>query len=349
MEDGVEVIINHIEPYKIKGEPSTLTLEEEFSIDTERYDMLEIGLIDIETFDVDEEANIFVIRWRSEENYIFKFDQRGNFIKSFLRFGKGPGEIEWGGTILINPQGEVIAKDPSKSKFLVYDRGGNFLRETHIGKNYSLVPLENGKYFIFWQDQAPEFLKNHVGICNSEFEDIKKLDTLQFPNVMNAKSPVNRDRMIDRASKDKIYIGNSERGYEIQVYDLEGNLLRKIRKEYKPVEVSEEFKIAYFGRFPEGYPLRDNYYFTKNWPPFRYLFTDDEGRIFVLTYEEGVNSREYMNDIFNSEGVFIGRVSLGNVGRSYPLTVRVKSNRLYCLREKESGYKELVVYKMKWE
>ena len=125
--------------------------------------------------------------------------------------------------------------------------------------------------------------------------------------------------MIDRASKDKIYIGNSERGYEIRVYDLEGNL------------------------------LRDNYYFTKNWPPFRYLFTDDEGRIFVLTYEEGVNSREYMNDIFNSEGVFIGRVSLGNVGRFYPLTVRVKKNRLYCLREKESGYKELVVYKMNWE
>ena len=115
------------------------------------------------------------------------------------------------------------------------------------------------------------------------------------------------------------------------------------------VEVSEEFKIAYFGRFSKGHPLRDNCYFTKNWPPFRYLFTDDEGRIFVLTYEEGVNSREYMNDIFNSEGVLIGRVSLGNVGRSYPLTVRVKKNRLYCLREKESGYKELVVYKMKWE
>jgi len=30
IEDGVEVIINHLEPYKIKGEPSTLNLEEEF-------------------------------------------------------------------------------------------------------------------------------------------------------------------------------------------------------------------------------------------------------------------------------------------------------------------------------
>ena len=329
MEDGVEVVLNHIEPYKIKGESGNLLLANEFSIDTENEDMLKIGLTDMETFDVDEDGNIYVIRWRSTENYLFKFDSKGNFIKSFMRFGQGPGEIEWGGTVLLNPQGEIIAKDPSKRKFLVYDRDGNFLRETHMEKNYSLIPLENGKYFIFWQDQ--------------------ELDTLQFPNPMNKRIVVNRDRIIDEVSKDRIYIGNSERGYEIRVYDLEGNLLQKIRKEYEPVEVSEEFKIAYFERFPKNYPLRDNYYFTKNWPPFRYLFTDDEGRLFVMTYEEGINPGEYMYDILNSEGAFIGRTSLGNVGRSFPFTVRAKNDYLYCIKEKESGYKELDVYRMKWE
>ena len=95
--------------------------------------------------------------------------------------------------------------------------------------------------------------------------------------------------------------------------------------------------------------MRDNYYFTRYWPPFRYLFTDDEGRIFVLTYEEGVNPGEYMYDIFNSQGVFIGRTSLGNVGRAYPLTARAKKNRLYYLQEKESGYIELVVCKIRWQ
>jgi len=33
MEDGVEIVVNHIEPYKIKWEPSTFSLEEEFMID----------------------------------------------------------------------------------------------------------------------------------------------------------------------------------------------------------------------------------------------------------------------------------------------------------------------------
>jgi len=349
MEDGVEVVLNHIEPYKIRGESGNLLLEREFSIDTENEDMLKIGLTDIETFDVDQDGNIFVIRWRSTENYLFKFDSKGNFIKSFMRFGQGPGEIEWGGTVLLNPQGEVMAKDPSKRKFLVYDRDGNFLRETHMEKIYSLIPLENGKYFISWQDEAPEFLKNHLAICSSEFEDIKELDTLQFPHPVNRRSVVNRDRMIDGISKDRIYIGNPERSYEIRVYDLDGNLLQKIRKEYEPVEVSEEFKKAYFERFPKNFPARDYYYFTKNWPPYRYLFTDDGGRLFIMTYEEGVNPGEYMYDIFNSDGAFIGRTSLGNVGRSFPFTVRAKNDRLYCVKEKESGYKELVVYKIRWE
>ena len=53
MEDGVEVIVNHLEPYKIKGEPSTLHLEEKFTLDTERDEIAEIGLTDTQDFDVD--------------------------------------------------------------------------------------------------------------------------------------------------------------------------------------------------------------------------------------------------------------------------------------------------------
>ena len=55
IEDGIEVVINHLEPYKISGEPHSLNLIREFAIDTEDEKLLEIGLIGIESFDVDEE------------------------------------------------------------------------------------------------------------------------------------------------------------------------------------------------------------------------------------------------------------------------------------------------------
>lgn len=208
-----------------------------------------------------------------------------------------------------------------------------------------------GNTLYFWGEDTLEFRKQYVGICSSVFEDVKKLDSFQYPNALNVRSPVNRDRLIYSTSRDRLYIGSSERGYEIQIYDLEGNLLQKIRKEYKAVEVSEEFKKAYFDRFPKGDPFLDTLYFTKHWPSFRHLFTDDEGRLFVLTHEEGINPGEYMYDIFNSEGAFAGRISHFNNRELHREAYNIKAtkNRLYSLQAKESGYKELVVYKMRWE
>jgi hypothetical protein len=351
-ENGVEVVLNHIQPYSLKGESGTLVLERAFSIDTEKEDMLKVGLTDIETFDVDHEGQIFLIQWQSKGHFAFKFSPEGRFMKSFVRFGQGPGELEYGGKILISPQNEVIAKDPSKTRFLIYDREGRFLRENNLEKTYSPVPLTNGQHLVFWGEDTPELRKQYVGLCNSEFKDVKVLDTFQYPNALNVKCPVNRDMMIYQAASDRIFIGNTAIGYEIQVYDLDGNLLRKIKKEFKAVAVSEEVKKDYFKLWPKDDPLKNNFYFTEHWPPFRGLFADYEGRLFVLTYEAGINPGEFMYDIFNPEGIFIGRMSLANMENlcrpeSFPL--RIKKKYLYGLQEKESGYKELVVYRMIWK
>jgi hypothetical protein len=254
--------------------------------------------------------------------------------------------------VLINLENEVMVKDPSKTKFLVYDREGRFLREVRLEKTYSVVPLRNGKYLIFWGEDTPEWRKQFVGLCNSEFKDVKVLDMLQYPNALNVKGPVNRDLMIYRVSGDNIYIGNTAKGYEICIYDLDGKLARKIRKDYKPVAVSEEVKKDYFELWPKGDPLKDNFYFTEHWPPFRGLFADDQGWLFVLTYEAGLKPGEFMYDIFNSEGIFIGGMSLANMKnlcRPDSFTVRAIKNHLYGLQEKDSGYKELVVYNMGWK
>jgi hypothetical protein len=131
-ENGVEVVLNHLEPYQIKGEPGKLRLERLFSIDTENAELSKAGLTDIESFDVDPDGSIFIIQWHVKGNHIFKFDSSGKLLTSFCRDGQGPGEIEWGGTVMAVGNGEIIAKDPSKRKFLVYSRDGKFLRETAL-------------------------------------------------------------------------------------------------------------------------------------------------------------------------------------------------------------------------
>ncbi len=91
-------------------------------------------------------------------------------------------------------------------------------------------------------------------------------------------------------------------------------------------------------------------YFPEHWHPFHSFFLDDEGRLYVMTYEPGIKPGEYMFDIFNKDGVFIARMSLSVHHWGFgSLNARVRGKQLYVVQEKESGYKRLVVYRMKWE
>ncbi|MEW5901225.1 MAG: hypothetical protein AB1715_07175, partial [Acidobacteriota bacterium] len=87
-------------------------------------------------------------------------------------------------------------------------------------------------------------------------------------------------------------------------------------------------------------------------PPFNSFFIDDESRLFVMTYEKGEGEEEYIYDIFNSQGILIGRKSIGLCGElGLGLNQRwavAKNGRYYRLRYKESGHAELIVYRMIW-
>ena len=197
---------------------------------------------------------------------------------------------------------------------------------------------------------TPYYLFRDYSLCDSEYKEIKVLDVYKEPNPIKVGwrvLPLN-PVFLWKISQGNIYIGNENRGYEILVYDLEGNLLRKIKKEYIPLEVPKELKKKRRKereRFPQTKLI-----FAKHWPPFNSFILDDEGRLYVRTYEKGGNPGEYIYDIFNSAGIFIGRKNLGNIyGFPTEIIAKIRNNHLYCLREKESGYKELVVYKMRWE
>ena len=114
---------------------------------------------------------------------------------------------------------------------------------------------------------------------------------------------------------------------------------------------SEEFKEILISNFEL---VKDKLIVPDKMPPFHYFFLDDEGRLYVKTYEQGNDRHEFIHDVFNADGVFITRVSLPGFGSwMYPgrdlNRAKARNNRFYCIREKESGYKELIVNKMFWK
>lgn len=193
IEDGVEVVVNHLEPYQIKGEPTTLILEEEFVIDTERDEIAEIGLTDIYGFDVDSGGNIYLFKppWR-KDNLICKFNRSGEFIISFGRKGQGPGEVQRPSYQRITNKDEIPIVDVHACKFLLFDSNGDLINEVYIDSNIAAIgqvfPLENGDYLARRLKEELRKIGEPTGkytnlilsIFNSEFEEIKEVDRLKL-------------------------------------------------------------------------------------------------------------------------------------------------------------------------
>ncbi len=363
MEDGVEVVINHLEPYRLKGEPSTLILEKVLTIDTEDDAVASQGITDIYLFDVDPEGNIYILRPpTSAGDLVYKFSAGGNLVTSFAPMGQGPFEVEYPNGILAVGSDRIWILEQPKRKCLVFDLDGKGLAEKRLYMDYGdLALLKNGSYLVSQlkdEDMKAKYFPIIISLFDSEFQKIKELD--RFEKYWNRHIATTLQEKIvcginliffGNPHEERIYIGNSERGYEIPVFNLEGQLFRKIRKEYSPVPVSQEYKestLKEYGSFVPDYAKK--IYFPANWHPFHSFFLDEEGRLFVMTYEPGQNPGEYMFDIFNKDGVFIARTSLNVHHWGWgQMNAKAKGNQLYVVQEKGSGYKELVIYKMNWE
>ena len=82
--------------------------------------------------------------------------------------------------------------------------------------------------------------------------------------------------------------------------------------------------------------------FPEYYPAFRSLSIDDEGRIFVRTFERDEENSLYY-DVFDSEGKYIAKIAL-----KYPPTFW-KKNMLYCVQEDEEGLHVVKRYKVTWK
>lgn len=355
MEDGVEVVINHIEPYKIKGEYSTFSLKEKFVIDLERDDLAQIGLTEIYDFAIDSTGNIYFSDSHSNENLIFKFDAEGNYLKSFCPKGQGPGQLPSAPMMRFTQDDELVAY--SKMRFLFFEPDGSLIRQvkTNVVGTGEAKYLDNGNYLIrilrYSEGGSEEGLVIQM-LYDSQFNKIKELERIELPSPFSQRIKGIHHNILAEVNAGKIFTGSQQRDYEIYVYDFNSNLIRKIRKDYRKVSPSEEYKERFLGSWKRTdfyEAMKKKTYFPSSLPPFHYFLTDEKGRLYVMTYEKGVNPGEYMFDIFNPEGVFVGRKSLKDFSYYQGLNGKIKNDHFYCIEEKESSFRQVEVYKMRWE
>ena len=353
MEDGVEAVINHLEPYKIGGNPSYFSLEEELSIDFSSDEIGSLGIADADEFEVASDGTIYFTYSHKSDELIFQFDDKGRFQTSFGRKGQGPGEIRFILLSGIDANDNLVISDHVNKKVITFCKNGNLVSEIRYPNTvWTIFPLNNGKYIGGWRkftDPNADFFQNGISLYDSSFKELKILDRYKMPSsIKKGYRGVNINEFFTwKISNGHIYIGNEDRGYEILKYDLDGNLLKKIRKEYTPVKVPADLIKERKGKSEGG---RMKVWFPDYYLPICDFFPDDEGRLYIMTFEKGEKEREYWYDVFNPDGIFINRKKLkiytwGEIAAC----AQVKRNRLYCFEEEEDGFRVFKVYKMKWK
>jgi hypothetical protein len=360
VEDGVEVVLNHAAPYRVPGEASAVVLEKEFVIDAESPDLFKAGLTDIYRFGVGTDGSIYIAqRPRKDAPVVFKFDNTGHLEGSFGRRGQGPGEIERCAYFGVIGRDDIYILDDQGKRIITFASSGELKKETRLPASLlGAIPLENGNFLSPRGEVSPSEGLEEIAfdLLDRQFKLIKVMHSFKFPIQRTGAAKTNAYLTNPTVSfdSDKVYVGLPGRDYEVLVFDLEGNLLQKIRKEYAPVAVTAAFREEALARLPRGSPVAGRLEFPDHKPSFQYIFADEKGRIFVSTSEVDKASGQNICDIFNASGVFIGRAAVGyfDLLRMYwegvSLDVVAKNGRFYVLHEKENGYKEIIVSKAIW-
>ena len=174
--------------------------------------------------------------------------------------------------------------------------------------------------------------------------DFEARSTIAFKE--RVKLPLLEDlsaRLIWSLSKTGQIIWGDSENYEVNILDRNGKLINKITKESDPEKIveadyQEQIKKKFGGK---PIPLEFEQELPKYYPAFRSLEMDDQGRLFVSTYEKVKDGSGYFIDVFDSESKFIARISL-------PARPRVcQKRKIYTVEEDEQGFPLVKRYGLK--
>lgn len=335
-------------PAKPRFKDRAIVLDEELSIGKGKGGR-EYTFSKIEDLAVDEHGNIYAID--SDEAAVRIFNKEGRYVRTIGHRGQGFGEMQEPVFIQVTAQGELAVYDHHQSYIesflLFYSLEGKFLRQKKI-LPFAMYPIGMdskgyllGQYFFAPPDGRKAIVRFDTdgGVTEfgreMEFRKDKVLD-IGRPSCYGALSP-----------DDRILYGDSKE-YRLFLWSADEETCKMITKTLRrPPEITEMERQEYRNKYAEILKKGVKFSFRTRWPAFSGLFVDDEGRIFVKTYERtrgGLDSFYY--DVFNKEGVYEAKVTI-------PVTLDNnsvwKNGRVYTVETKKNGLPLIKRHRVTWK
>jgi hypothetical protein len=329
--DGVTVVTNPGEP--MYGEEEFL-LEEELVLGQGEEDADPFLLISY--LAVDDEENIYVSDTRA--CHIRVFDKNGNSLRTIGRKGEGPGELIFPTSIQILPRDEIAIQARAFLHF--FSLQGEFLRRFNTSSIRG--PTVNSKgNIIALESISMDPGKENTRILKLFDPELKPIMTLatsqletRFPTVYYWEMRWSYNPIVWHITKEDNIIWGDRRHYEIFALSSEGTLIKKISTDRERIEMTNEDKDKLLDEWFDGNPPPSDhtFVFPKYFPAFANFACDDDGSVFVQTYERTEDREKALHDLFDSEGRYLARIPL------MPRNFVLNKGKLYTIEEDEDDY-----------
>ncbi len=335
-ENGVIVVRNPREPL-YSGE--VLSLHEELSIgeakEEKRYILIRPWYIA-----VDDEERIYVMD--QGDSQVKVFDKNGSYLRKIGKKGEGPGELQNPNEIFITGNKQLVWEDYIRS-LNHYSLGGDFIRSVSTAE---LLPVgikvnSRGDILAITNIKEPERWGKEIQLMDTSLNILKTLLTISQPRpnpqIINPFQPGIHWGL---AKDDTLVIGFGK-DYELFFFNFKGELIKKIKKEFTPVKISEEEVKEVKERVKKAQPGR-RLILPENHAALRSLSADDEGRILVETWERMEDGSLYHHDVFDAEGRYVAKIILPSQPKFW------KRKKLYTIEEDKDGFQFVKRYGVIW-
>jgi len=330
--NGVTVVKNPIEP--MYGE-DVFSLEEELSIG-EAEGREEYMFSPIRSIAVDEEERIYVLETRGALVKVFNKD--GEYLRTIGRRGQGPGELNVPLTLSITNDNKIAVEDFMRG-ITFYSPEGEFIKSLSSARYFTVGAIADS-----WGNIVA---RTRISDAEKTSYELKRFDSnLEHPKTLMTITSLRSDsievfspNLFWQAGRDGNVVVGYSQDYELQIFDSEGELVKKIIKDYDPVEISQ----SQIEERTKVIPSDSKLDIPKFYCAFQRFTVDDEGKIFVQTYEKTEDEEGFYYDVFDSSGKFMAKI---------PLKIRPrvwKKKKLYSIEEDEEGYQYIKRYKVTWK
>jgi hypothetical protein len=254
------------------------------------------------------------------------YDRNGRYVRSFVVPLGEPGHYTQPNGVAVLSDGRVVIRDPRRSQLVVYSpRGTDLERWPHPSGVYSPIPLISYAVFCLYtrvvynpDEPAEEWNEGLVRygrdgsiedtIPDPEIDHTSPSLVVEAPqgDTVRFRIPLTPRAYWARSPSGDVVTAVSDR-YALDLLKPDSSVLR-IEREYEPVPASREERFT-FVRDIDKLARQIDYRWTwrgpivpEEKPPFKGLFADAEGRIWVQLHQTAELTGEFAASVEDSSG-----------------------------------------------